>query len=183
MQTTTATGETLEPLRDEHDRDREPEGGEREVDAREPQRRQAEEEPEDAGEHPGDRDRPVLADAVVRGQDRGRVRAEGHEGAVSERDLPAVAGDDVETDDRDEVDADEREPVVEHVVLRVRDEDDEQSDPDERSRARDESRRDAGHYARLTTTRPKRPAGRTISTSSRTARATGSWSSVPMNCA
>ena len=54
----------------------------------------------------GDRDRPEVLDAVIGHQDRGRVAADGHERAVSERDLARVAREHVEPEKRDHVDAD-----------------------------------------------------------------------------
>src|SRR5581483_6367175 len=166
-------GEPLEPLRDEDDRDGQAERGEREVDAGEAERRQSEGEAEEARDDARDRDRPVLADAVVGREDRRRVGAEREEGSVPERDLAVVAREDVQADDRDEVDADEREPVVQEVVEGVREQDDERRDRRDRGRP-DGDAGEPRRQTRLTTTRPKRPAGRTAS-------ATGSCSSVPMN--
>src|SRR6185437_6413431 len=130
---------------------------------------------EGARQDPGDRDRPVDADAVVDVQDRRRVRADRHERPVAERDLAVLAGEDVQADDRDEVDPDEREPVVEVVVERLRQEDDEQRHSREREHAPEDPVRAEGlHYTLLTTTCPNRPAGRTIRTSISTASASGS---------
>ena len=110
---------------------------EREVEARQPQRREAEEEADDAGDEAGDRDRPDVAHVarelvaqelerrlLVRHQDRRRVAADQHEGAVAERDLPRDAGQQVEPEQRDEVDADVRELLRPEVADDARQEED-----------------------------------------------------------
>src|SRR5205807_8284881 len=75
---------------DRRDREGEREGGQRQVDAGQPQRREPEEEAEEAGQQRGQRNRRIkdgrAVDAervlqVVGGQ-RGGVAADGHEGAV-----------------------------------------------------------------------------------------------------
>jgi hypothetical protein len=81
-----------EPDEREWDRERR----EREVGPGEPRRGDAEREPDHAGGETAERDRPEVAHAVVDDEDRRRVRADAHERAVSERDLPREPGEDVE---------------------------------------------------------------------------------------
>ena len=110
-----ATGEVREALEDPDECERDRKRGEREVRAGEPRRRDAEREPDHARDEAAERDRPEVADAMVDDEDRGRVRADSHERAVPERDLPGEAGEDVEAEERDEVQPDEGElvrPVV-----------------------------------------------------------------------
>ena len=154
--------------------DGDPEGGEREVEPRQPQRRNADEHADRACDHGGDRDRPEVADAVLRHQDRRRVAADRHERPVPERDLPAVAGQDVEAEDRDEVGADGRE--LHGVEVRER-----ERQHDQREHA-DPERDQLQPHTRLTAARPNSPAGRTIRTPRMTASATASRSSPPTQC-
>src|SRR5439155_10569354 len=129
-----------------------------------------EEEARRAGDEAGGRDRQKVVPVVLHRQDRGRVRADRHERAVTERDLAGRARQDVQADDGDQVDADLRQlerPEIGHDPRQHRD-DDRPDGEGEESRAR---------HTRLTTTRPNSPAGRTSSTPSRIARATGRRSS------
>jgi len=94
-------GEMVELLQHGRERDRDPEGRKREVEAGEAQGRHPGEEANATGDRRGDRDRPDVAHAVVAHQDRRRVRADRHERAVAERDLPAVARQHIEPEDRE----------------------------------------------------------------------------------
>ena len=160
-------------------RDREGERGEREVDAREPQRRQADQEADDAGGDPGQRDRPDVAPVLVHRERRGRVAADRHQRAVAERDLARVAGEDVQPDDRDEEDARLREVARVEVADEVRRQrvEHEHRGRGQRTRARSRAR---AFIRASTSTRPKRPVGLTSSTPRITASATGSRRSVPI---
>ncbi len=119
-------------------RDRQPERDEREVEPREAERRDPEQEAEHARDERRDRDRPEVADAV-RDEERRRVAAYRHEGALGERDLARVAGDDVEPDDRDEVRAHLRALDVADLVP-VRGEHDERDARGEGEHGRDRPR-------------------------------------------
>ncbi len=96
-------------------RDREREGGEREIEPFEPQRRQPEQEARDqANEAGGRKGRPVRKIPTVH-HDRRDIGADRKESAVAERDLAVVAGEDVEPQQHDRVTDHERElerPVV-----------------------------------------------------------------------
>ena len=98
----------IELPRDRREDDRDAERRERQVEPREPQRGHSEDEPDPAGHGGRDRDRLHVLHAVMRHQDRGRVRADRDEGALAERDLPG-GREHVEAEDRDEVRADRRE--------------------------------------------------------------------------
>ena len=115
-----AAGPLLEALvfQDLRHRDAEREGGEREVQAFEPQRRQAEQEAGDEADHAGDRDRRPVRHAGLVHQDRRRVGADRVEGAMAERDLAVVAGQHVEAEQRDRIDQHQRE--LEHVIVAER---------------------------------------------------------------
>ena len=104
-----AAGPVLEVLQDLRHGQRQREGRQRQVEALQPQRGNAEEEPDHQAHDAGDRDRQAVADVPLVDHDRRRVRAERVEGAVPERDLPVVAGQDVEAEQRDRVDRDLRE--------------------------------------------------------------------------
>ena len=90
------------------ERHTERERAQREVRAVQAQRRQPEQEARQAGDRGGDGNRPPHAPAVVEHEVRGRVAADAHERALTERDLPRVAGDDVQAQEGDEVEADLR---------------------------------------------------------------------------
>ena len=99
----------LEILEDLWDRQRQREGGQREIEPLEPQRRKAEEESDDQAEHAGHRDRPAVRDVPAVHHDRRDVRAHRVERAVAQRELTVVAGQHVQAEDRDRVDVDLRE--------------------------------------------------------------------------
>ena len=112
--------------------------------------------------------------AVVVGEDRRRVAADGHERALADRDLARVARDHVQTEDRDEEDGDTRagRPVV--VGQAEREQGDHRRD-DEGGRDPDRRCRVAPHTLR-TLVRPNRPDGLTSSTTSIITNAAGSSS-------
>ena len=161
-------------LDDGGERDRDRERGEREVGAAKPQSRDAEQEPDDPRDQARERQRPHVLDAVVGDQDRGRVAADRHEGAVAEGDLAGVAGEDVQAEHGDEVDAD----VAELVRLEDVDPPGDQGEQRERAQEPADAESPADH-TRDTAARPNRPAGRTRRTTRMIPSATGSWSSVP----
>ena len=117
----------VEPLRHLGQRDGHGERRQRERYAGQPERRDPEEEADDAGDEPGKHDREHRAHAVSEREPAGRLEQERfeagpaerehgadvstdpHEGAVPERDLTVVAREDVQAEQRDEVDRDERE--------------------------------------------------------------------------
>ena len=155
--------------------DREREGREREVDAGEAERRQPDEQAADEA----DRRTPSASSAievrvVVARHDRGRVAADGHEGAVADRDLARVPGEDVEAEDRDEEDARpaRRAPGGSRSA---------RTGSSASTTRRGGRHRSEGGGARPHTLRtcrwPNRPVGFTRSTASRTANANGSRSS------
>ena len=114
----------------------------------------------------------------MRDEDRGRVAADRHQGAVAEGDLPGVAGQQVQADDRDEVDADQGK--VEGVE--VADEPRDDGHEGHRSHGDQGSGADSGrppHQTFLTLGRPKMPSGRTSRTPRITASATGSFNTFP----
>ena len=106
-------------------------------------------------------------------QDRGRVGADGVEGAVAERELAVEAGQQVEAEDGDRVDQHQRQLEDEEVLRRERN-GNRQQDPDQQDRAAERQRRAGagdgkglGRFhgqTRCTWTRPNRPPGRTTST-------------------
>jgi hypothetical protein len=96
-------------LDQERERDGDPERRKREVEASQSQSRDPEQEAGDARHRAGDGDRPEILDAVLRHQDRSRVRADAHEGAVAQRDLAAPADQQVQAQHGDEIDRDDRE--------------------------------------------------------------------------
>ena len=144
----------------------------------EPQRRQADQEADDAGGDPGERDRPDVAPVLVHRERRGRVAADRHQRAVAERDLARVAGEDVQPDDRDEEDARLREVAGVEVADEVRRQ---RVEREHRGRGqRPERDPEPAPHTRVTSARPKRPVGLTSSTPRITASATGSRRSVPI---
>src|SRR5581483_985532 len=146
---------------------RESERDEREVQPRQAQRRDREGDAGGARDRSGERDRPVVRDAVLRDEDRRRVPADRHERAVTERYLAGVAREDVQPRDRDQVDRDVGE--LERAELRER----EREQRDERERRREEEARPeprADPHTRLTAACPNSPAGRTRSTARMTRR-------------
>ena len=102
----------LEDLRHRH---AERERRQREVEAFEAQRRQAEQEAGDEADRAGDRNRRPVGHAGLVHQDRRGVGADGVERAVAERDLAVVAGQHVEAEQRDRVRQDQRH--LEHAVV------------------------------------------------------------------
>ena len=121
-------------------------------------------------------------------QDRGRVGADGVEGAVAERELAVEAGEEVQAADGDRVDQHQRQLENEEALGDERDGNREQY-PDKQDRAAERQRRaGAGDRERLggfhdhtrcTLTRPKRPPGFTTSTVTMMTSAIGSFSSLP----
>ena len=149
------------------------EGGEREVKALQAQRRQ----PKEESGHQAHRARRGKGRPVGRAepvhQDGGGIRADRVEGAVPERDLAVVAGEDVEPEKRDRVDQHEREleraVVADHERQHARDRD-EHHNADGR----------ASRHTRLTFTLPKSPEGLTSSTPMMSPNATESLRSLPI---
>ena len=120
--------------------------------------------------------KPCLAED----QDRRRVGADRHEGAVAERDLAGVAGEDVETEERDEVDRDVRELPEAELAREPRQQRDQRRPPRASTRP---CRANVGSQRRIRLASPRRgrrgrSAG-TTSTSSRMASAVGSRRSCP----
>ena len=141
-------------------REREPERREREIEPREPQRGNGEQQPGDAGDDAGERDRRPVREARLRREDGGRVAADGHERAVPERDLARVAGEDVEAADGDEVDADVGVLGRLEVVDEERQQRDRRDEEDDGGGRRERGAAQPSHHTRLTAARPKRPCGR-----------------------
>ncbi len=184
-------GLVLQQLRHRH---AEREGGQREVVAFEPQRRQPEQEADDEAHGAGDRHRRPVRHAEPVHQDRRDVGADRVERAVAERDLAVVAGQDVEAEQRDRVDQHQRE--LERAV--VADQERQRAGGDQQhARARSSCRRrrlaagESGAAAAGTTAlirpsyashvhRPNRPDGLTSSTPMISTSATVSFSSLPM---
>ena len=155
--------------RDRREDDGDAERRERQVEPREPQRGHAEDEADPAGHGGRDRDRLHVLHAVVRHQDRGRVRADRDEGAVAERDLPGRR-EQVEAEDRDEVRADRRQ--LHGAELREHErQHGEHRDPEP-------ERPEPGGHTRLADVSPKSPLGRTSRTPKITASAVASRSSL-----
>src|SRR5205807_792854 len=103
--------------------------------------------------------------------------AHGHQGAVAERDLPGVAGQQVEAHDRDEEAARTRELGCTRVAEPVR-----QDEHEREGGCRDEHAQTDAQWpvhTRLTDARPSSPDGRTSRTARMTARAAGWRRSVP----
>ena len=73
----------------------------REVEAADPQRRDADDEPDGEADGAGDRQRGQERPAVVGDEDHRRVGADAEEDRVADGDLAGVAGDDVEAEDGD----------------------------------------------------------------------------------
>ena len=179
-----AAGELLEALDGRRHRDRDRERREREVEPGETERRESEGETHEACDEACDRKRPDVlqpardrsAELLVSGhQDRGRVAADRHERAVTERDLAGVAREDVEPEERDQVDGDVR------VVARLEVADERRQDRDE---DHERGKRDEPDQAlrprlqtRFTSGLPKIPCGRTRSTPRMMRSAIGSRSS------
>ncbi len=141
-------------------------------------RGEAEREPDHAGDDAGERDRPEVAPAVVDDEDRRRVRADPHEGAVAERDLPGEAGEDVEAE-RARRGTGRRTRAgrcgsSRRGTVRATTAHDEHGERDRIA--------EPPLHTRLTTTRPKSPAGLISRTTSRTPSATGSRSSDVTGC-
>ncbi len=113
---TAAAREVLEALENRGHRDRDRERCQREIEAREAGGREPEENARCPGDEDRDRDRDDVLDPVIGHQDRGGVPTDRHEGAVAERDLPRVAGQDVQPRQRHEVDPDVGELLCAEVV-------------------------------------------------------------------
>src|SRR5438874_484963 len=174
-----AAGQAGELLQQRRNRDREAEGREREIEPGEPQGRDADDEPDDPGRDSGERDGPDVAPVLVHDQRRGRVAADCHQRAVSERDLAGVAREQVQADDRDEEDARTREVARVEVADEVR-KDEEDAEPCGHREQPGADPERAAHQTLLAEARPNSPAGRTSSTPRITASATGSRRSVPI---
>src|SRR4051812_11804322 len=173
-----AARQARELLQQRGHRHREREGGEREIEPREPQCGDPDQEADDSGCDPGERNRPDVAPVLVHDERGGRVAADRHQRAVAERDLAGIAGQEVEPDDRDE----------EHACLRqvprveVADQVGHQQEDADGGCGREERDRDpehAPHQTLLTAVRPNRPAGLIRRTPRITASATGRRRSLP----
>ncbi len=101
-----ATGPVLEVLEDLGDGQGQGEGGQGQVESLQTQGGPAEEEADDQAHEAGRRDRPSVAHAPPVDHDRAGVGADRVEGAVTERELPVVAGEQVESEESDRVDQD-----------------------------------------------------------------------------
>ena len=172
-----ATRPVLEVFQDLRHRQRQREGRQGEVEPLQTQGRDPEQEADDQAHETGHRNRPAVRDVPLVDHDRGRVRAHRVEGAVAERDLAVVAGEDVEAEQRHRVDVDLGELEQPEVAQREgQHQGHHETDP--RHGERPGARR---HQTRCTATRPNRPLGRTTRTIRISASATVSFSSVPMN--
>src|SRR5262249_25524816 len=136
----------------------------------------AEREPDEPGHEPRDRQSPQVAPAVIDDEDRRRVGADPHERPVAERDLAGVPGEEVQPEQCDQVDRDERELVDAEVREDERRPDHAHHEGGEPEPAERQLQTPLPH-TRLTTVRPKSPAGLTSSTNRSTTSATGSRSS------
>jgi hypothetical protein len=136
-----AAGPVLESseLQELRHRDREREGGEREINAAEPQGRKPEQEAEDEAHAAGERQRQEVVYVAVFHQDRRGVGADREERAVAERELAARTGQDVQRHDRDAVDDDLRE-LKHHEVAHEERRRNHQGERDQARRARNVQR-------------------------------------------
>src|SRR5207244_9075673 len=108
---------------------------------------------------------------VVSGEHRGRVAADRHEGAVADRDLSRVAGEDVEAEHPDEEDPDLRHEGDVVGAEEEREHREHSSHAEQRGEGGETS------HTRRTSRCPKRPDGLIRSTTMSTAKANGSCSS------
>ena len=179
-----AAGQALQPLvfQDLRHGERQREGGEREVVALELERRQAEQVADDEADDRRRRQgRPVRHVEMVH-QDRRRIGADGIEGAVAERDLAVEAGQQVQAehgDRRDHHGADQEQPIVGDEVGQHRPQQRHQ-EGQRQQHPQPASWRLPACQTLFTTTRPNRPAGRTVSTKITMISATVSFSPLPM---
>src|SRR5690606_16738302 len=132
------------------------------------QRGEADDRPDHEGDEGRHRHGGEKAPAVVFHQDRGRVRPEPEEGAVTDRHLPVVAGQEVEAHGRDrEVDGLGEELGLRRTVLLRQVQDDRGRDRTDRKLrdAHTVTPPGSAHHTRSTTRRPKSPVGRNSNTS------------------
>ena len=180
-------------------RGRQREGGEREINPLQPQRRQPEQEPDDKAHRARGRQCRVIRHVPAVHQDRRGVGADAVKRAVPERELAVEPGQQVEAEDRQAVD--HHQGQLEHAQSRARTaapaaprSHARRSQPCcvaaatarrvrrglgrvERDRALPAIR--AARHTRVTTRRPKMPLGRTISTATISTSAIVSFSSRP----
>ena len=172
--------EMVELLRQLRERHRDAEGDQREIEAGEAERRQADEQPGGAGDHAGDGDRPEIPDLMpvdpVHAENCRGVAADRHERAVAERDLAAVAGEDRQAEKRDEVHADDRQLTGSEIADEARQGRHDQGE----HREAEELEHELGFHTRRTATRPKSPPGRTSSRTRISISAVGSFNVEPM---
>ena len=175
-------------------RGRERKGRQRQIDATEPQRRQAEQESECEADDAGDRQCQRIIDVEGFHQDRRGVGADGVERALTQRKLAAAAGQDIQGQHGKTIDQQHRQLEDDEVLHEQRDEDqhcqhDQRGAVAERHgplgdgvdgrRFGDDFLNCAHDQTRFTMGRPNSPAGLTTSTMTISASAIGSFSSLP----
>ena len=173
-QTFGPAGEVRVVLRDLRHGERDRERGQREVDAVEAQRGQTDHEADAEPDERRDGQCGEIVPAVIVTEDRRRVAAEGHEGSLTDRDLPRVSRHDVLPENRDEEDGHGRARRQVVVGERERQQRDRRRD-DQSARDTEQRSRVASHTLR-TRVRPKSPDGLTSSTTSINTNAAGSRS-------
>ena len=157
--------------------DGEREGGERQIESAETQRRKAEQEPGAETDEARDRDGQIIGNAELRRQDRRAIAADGEEGAVAERDLAVEAGEQVEADQRDGEDQHLRALIEVIAGSHERESQRRRECSDRQDRPRRDRTRHGQTLAAIR--RPNRPDGRQTSTPTMIASATESLTSEP----
>src|SRR4051794_8022351 len=170
------------------------EGRQRQINAAQPQRRQAEQKSESKADQSGDGQRQRIVHVGMFDQDRRGIGAERVERALAQRKLSAAAGQDIERQHRDGVDQHGGELKDEEVLDEERNQQQQNQYPQRGAEAERhglfgngvDRRRFGGGFlnsahdqTRLTMGRPSRPAGLTTSTVIISASAIGSFSSLP----
>src|SRR5207249_7271224 len=116
-----------------------------------------------SGRQRGDGDGQEVVDLVLVGEDGGDVGTHGHERAVAERELPAVADQDVQAHDRDGEDQRLRPLAGEEARDHSRESDEEDDHHGDQPVARRRGS-DSLHQTRRVAARPNRPLGLRIRT-------------------
>src|SRR5438034_6155969 len=173
-----ALGQVLGALDKARRYDGEREGGQREVQRRESERGNAQEEADQPREQARDWNRQQVVDVVAVNQDRGRVRADRHEGAVAKGDLPAVADQQVQAHDHDGEDQDLG-PLEALEARDLRGQPDEEHQHHEHQPVARWSLGEEPSHTRRAARLPIRPFGLSTRTAMMIAKATASWRSPP----
>ena len=113
-----AAGQIALRERDLGDDHGEGERGHREIEARQPQRRQAEQQSAQRAEAAGGEQRQPRIELVAPRENGEGVGADGEQPHVPDRELPAVTHDEIEPGDEDPVDADQRREVELVLIAR-----------------------------------------------------------------